>query len=109
MSKKPDWNPSEDGPKVTIEYILPHHADDLKCSMQATDMRYILIDLLDNLRSCQKYDSGFDGFVMLKTVDGKYPEERDKRELDPGKGEAIEKIREWLLEALADRKIDLGS
>lgn len=87
MINKTPWNPSEDGPKVTVEFILPHHQEHLDDFLNASSIRSMLWELSNELRGCIKHGAPFDGMPM-----------------DESKIDFAEKIRQWINEEEASNK-----
>lgn len=90
MTKKTPWNPEEDGPKVTVEFILPHHQEQLDDFRNASAIKCLLWELSNDLRSCIKHNADFNGMPM-----------------DESKVDLAEKIRQWIYEEAQNKGINL--
>lgn len=90
MTEKSPWNPEVDGPKVTVEFILPHHEEQLDDFRKAASIKNLLWTLQNDLRSCVKHHADFDGMPM-----------------DESKVDFAEKIRQWIFEETQNKGINL--
>lgn len=90
MSTKKEWDPENQGPKVTIEFILPYHAEQLQDFQDASTIKSILWELQNNLRSCVKHQAPFENM-----------------EMDESKVDFAEKIRQWLFEEVQSKGVKI--
>lgn len=90
MTEQTSWNPAEDGPKVTVEFILPHHEEQLDDFRKAASIKNLLWTLQNDLRSCVKHNADFDGMPM-----------------DESKVDFAEKLRQWIYDEAHNKGINL--
>ena len=105
-----EWSPADgDGPRITVEYVMPHNSHEFALAQKAQGMYQVLCDLDRDLRSSIKYGEDFNG-VSVRSTEGaleaglfggpQYPP-------DPSKRDMLEAVREYLREALSSRGINL--
>ena len=85
-----EWDPAEEGPKVTVEFILPQHAEELEDFIKISSIKNLLWTLQSDLRNCVKHGAAFDGM-----------------EMDSSKIDLAEKIKHWIHEEATNRGIKL--
>ena len=84
------WDPSQDGPKVTIELVMPHHEQQLVNYMDSAKLRSIMWELLNDIRNTVRKDAPFNGVPPAE-----------------GTVSVLENVRDWLNTELADKGINL--
>ena len=98
------WNPSEDGPKVTMEFVLPHHEEQLRECMDASAIKCLLWDLLQEIRTSVKHGTPFNGMKVSDVYD---KEPTTAPGVNDAKVETLEQVRAFVVEAAQNRSIRL--
>jgi hypothetical protein len=80
--------------KAILEFSLPEDEQDHKCALSGTDALLAIEDILDEIRTKLKYESGF--FLEWKNDEGK---------TCTGDIDTLERVRQYICEVKRERNL----